>query len=452
MAEKIQMKNKMESSHRIVMIETPVPKLLARMSLPMMIAMTVNGLYYLVDAAFVGHAVGIHGVAALAVGFPIDMFFVSLALMCAVGTAAILSVKLGKGEYREAGAALKSVILFIAGGSGILTLITFLGKDHLLYMLGANADIYPHANSYYSVIIPGMIWVFLSFLGTNSVRAEGNAKFAAIGMITGALLNIVLDAMFILGWHWGTAGAAWGTVIARTVTVLLYCWYYLSNTAMVVIKTRKWKMHFAEIGVMLKIGFGAFLNQVGFSFLAAIVNLSIKWYGNPLDLSVFGLISRILIFITMPLSGIGQGVQVIVGFNYGAGHLKRVKQAVQTGYVFTFVFGALLFIVLFFFPQGILSLFTKSPVLIDAATEPLRISTWLVSLIGIQIVTYFYYIAVHHALNSIMTSICRQMIFITPFLLILPYFYSMKGVWLSFPLSDVISAAACFLLFRISFK
>jgi Na+-driven multidrug efflux pump len=208
----------------------------------------------------------------------------------------------------------------------------------------------------------------------------------------------------------------------------------------------------AEIGLLLKIGLGAFLNQVGFSFLALLVNLSIKKYGTALDLSVFGIISRILIFITMPLTGIGQGVQAVAGFNYGAGHLKRVKYTVHTGYVFTVVFGALLFVILFFFPQSVLTLFTKSHALIAAATEPLHIATWVVPLIGIQIVTYFYYIAVHHARNSILTSICRQIIFITPFIVILPYFYGMNGIWGAFPLSDLISAAACLLLVRLSFK
>lgn len=432
------------------MLETPVPKLLSRMTVPMMIAMMVNGLYYLVDAAFVGHAVGVNGVAALAVGFPIDMLSVALAIMFSIGTAAMLSVKLGQGNFSAASATLKNAILFTGLSGVIFSLLLFLSKEYVLSALGANADSYPHANSYYRVIIPGTILVFLSFLGTNSVRAEGNAKFAAIGMMTGAVLNIAFDAIFILTLGWGTAGAAWGTVLARTVTVLMYIGYYGSSKPAVAINTSGWRMNLAEIGSLLKIGFGAFLNQVGFSFLAALVNVSIQKYGTALDLSIFGIISRILIFITMPLTGIGQGVQVVAGFNYGAGHLKRVKHTVQTGYIFTMIFGAALFGVLFFLPQRVLALFTKSPALIEAATDPLRIATWLVPLIGIQIVTYFYYIAVHHALNSIVTSICRQMIFITPFLLILPYFYSMKGVWISFPLSDALSAAACFLLFHLS--
>ena len=446
------MKDTSESSSRRLMIETPIPKLLVKMSVPMMVALTVNGLYYLVDAAFVGHAVGVNGVAALAVGFPIDMFYIALAIMFSIGAAGILSVQLGRGENEQASVTLKSIILFTILTCFVLSLVLLLAKDHLIYALGANDAVFPHADNYYSVIIPGAVFVFLSFLGANSARAEGNAGFAAVGMITGAVLNIGLDAIFILKLGWGTAGAAWGTVLARAVTVLMYVWYYWGGKATVAIADGAWRIDFAEIGMMAKIGFSAFLNQVGYSFLAAIVNISIKRYGATLDLSVFGLVSRILIFVTMPLTGIGQGVQAVVGFNYGAGLLKRVKESVRIGYVYSVAFGMVLFIILFAFPEGVLSFFTKSPELIAAGIQPLRLATCAVALIGVQIVTYFYYISVHQVFFSMLTSICRQILFITPFLLILPRFYGMNGVWASFPISDVISAAACLLLFYLSFR
>lgn len=434
------------------MLGTSIPRLVAGMSLPMIIAMTVNGLYYLVDAAFIGNTVGMNGVAALAVGFPIDMFFVALATMCSIGTAGILSIELGKRDVKRATIVLKSAILFVIIATLIITVFGLLFKDWLLFGLGANEAIYPHANAYYSIIISGAVTVLLSFLGTNAIRAEGNAGFAAIGMIMGALLNIALDAVFILSWGWGTAGAAWGTVIARVFTIMMYIVYYGAGKSLIPINKGVWRIDFNEVARMMKVGFAAFTNQIGFSALAIMANLSIKQYGNVLDFSIFGLVSRILVFITMPLTGIGQGVQSVIGFNYGAGKTERLKSIVNMGYLYSTLFGALLFVLLFFFPRVTLSLFTESQELINMAVEPLRITTVAVILIGVQIVSYFYFIGINHTRNSVITSICRQAFFIAPLILVLPLFYGIKGLWYAFPISDGIAALFCMVLVRFSVR
>jgi putative MATE family efflux protein len=439
-----------KSSSNKAMMNTPVTKLLLKMSLPMMIAMVVNGLYYLVDAAFIGNFVGSDGVAALGIGFPIDMFGVALAVMFAVGTAAVLSVKLGKQEREKADAVLKNAIMLTSAAGIVLSAVLFAFKNQLFTGLGATGSVYSHADNYYSVMIPGMILVFLSFLGTNSVRAEGNAILAASGMVSGAVINIVLDAVFVMGFRMGTAGAALGTVIARAVTVILYFIYYMSGRSSVCIKKGKWRIDLSDMGLISKIGFGAFLNQVSFSFMAVIVNLVIKQHGTPMDFSVFGIVSRIIIFITMPLSGIGQGSQVVAGYNYGAGNSARVKRTVYYGYLYSVLFGLILWIFLFFFTENILLFFTSDPNLIRAGIEPLRTSTILVVLIGIQIITYYYFISVHKVLNGMVTSICRQLLFLIPFVLILPLFTGIKGVWAAFPVSDLISAIFCLILIKLS--
>lgn len=433
-----------------LLLNTPVTKLLLRMSLPMMIAMVVNGLYYLVDAAFIGNFIGRDGVAALGIGFPLDMFGVALAIMLAVGTAAVLSVTLGKQRKQEAGVALKNAIMLTSIVGILLSIVFFAFKKELLTGLGATGSIYAQADNYYSVIIPGLILVFLSFLGTNTIRAEGNTGLAAVGMISGALINVVLDAVFVAGLRMGTAGAAWGTVIARAVTIVLYVGYYLTNRPAVSVKTGKWKIDFSVMRFICKVGFGAFLNQVSFSVMAAVVNLIIKAYGTAMDFSVFGIISRIIVFITMPLSGIGQGVQVIVGYNFGARKTERVKHAIYYGFIYSIVFGAILWIMLFFFTGNILGFFTSDNNLITAGIEPLRYSTLLAMLIGIQIITYYYFISVHKMLYSMLTSICRQLLLLTPFLLVLPIFFGVNGIWTAFPLSDLCSAIVCFVLIRLS--
>jgi Na+-driven multidrug efflux pump len=162
---------------------------------------------------------------------------------------------------------------------------------------------------------------------------------------------------------------------------------------------------------------------------------------------VFGVVSRVLVFITIPLNGIGQGVQAIAGYNQGAGNQRRITLVVNAGYVFSVAFGLCLFVLLFFFPRAVLSFFTDSGRLVSAAMRPLSISTSLVALMGIQLVTYFYYISVHDVAYNVVTAICRQLLFIVPFLIVLPLFAGMDGVWWSFPAADFISAVFC-VLFR----
>ena len=419
----------------------PIPKLLVQMSVPMIVAMVVNGLYFLTDAVFVGWSVGPDALAALASGLPVDMMIVALASMIGIGTASIVSYKLGARKKEETAATIRTAIVFSSVLAVVASVVLMLFKTSILTGFGANGRVLEYADSFYTVMMPGYIFVFLSFLGINSVRAEGNAKLAAAAMFSGAVINVLLNAFFILWLHMGTAGSALGTLIARSITVIMLALYYILGKSNVDIRAPGRRINASEIGKIAVFGFGAFTNQVAFSILAAVMNILLKQYGTALDMSVYGVISRIQVFITMPFMGLAQGLQPVIGFNLGAGKLRRVSQAVKISALYSMAIGAFLSVFLLFWPGGVLSLFTNEKEVIFKGAQALQISSIMIPLVGIQILAYFYFMSVHKPVAAILISLVRQVVFIIPILAIFTAFWGYNGIWTAYPLADFITVA-----------
>jgi len=426
--------------------KAPVPKLLLKMAVPMVIAMVVNGLYYLVDAAFVGLAVGASALGGLAVVFPLQMLAVALATMIGVGTSSIISRRMGAGDSAGASAAVKNAIMYAGILGVIIPVLLILFKPAVLGFMGASASTIADADAYYSVIIPGFLLIFLSFLEVNTIRAEGNAKLAAFGMFFGSVLNIGFDALFIFVFKMGTAGAAWGTVTARLITTILLTRYYVVKKSTVGIMTRGWKPNGRLIREISMLGIGSLFNQLGFAVLAVVMNLLLGKYGTDTDMAVFGVIARILVFVTMPLMGVAQGFQPIVGYSHGAGDPGRIKQAIRTAYLYAFVLGLIMLAFILVTPQGVLGLFTNDSAIITGGADALRISLMMTPLIGWQLIAYFYFMSVGRPLPSLVIALFRQVIFILPLLAVLPLFLGLGGVWIAYPIADVLSVAAATLM------
>ncbi len=424
----------------------PVPKLLLKMAAPMVIAMVVNGLYYLVDAAFVGLAVGASALGGLAAVFPLQMLAVALATMLGVGTASVVSRKLGEGDKDGASFAVKNAVMFAVLLGIIVSAVLMIFKPGVLAFMGATAETTAEADAYYSVIIPGFVLIFLSFLELNAIRSEGNAKLAAFGMFLGSVLNIGFDALFIFVFKLGTAGAAWGTVAARFVTTVLLTRYYLAGKSAVDIRAGGWKFSGKLLLTINTLGIGAFLNQIGFSVLAVVMNLLLKQYGTETDMAVFGVLARILVFVTMPLMGVAQGFQPIVGYNCGRGDQKRVRQAVGIAYMYAFALGTVMLAFILFMPEGVLRLFTDDTAVITGGASALQISLMMTPLIGWQLIAYFYFMSVGKPVPSMIISLFRQVIFILPLLLVFPALWGLNGIWIAYPVADVLTVAAATLM------
>ena len=366
----------------------PPGRLLASLAVPSIIAMMVNGLYYLVDAAFVGWSEGGMALAGLATIFPLQMFMIAWGTMLGMGAASLISRRMGEAKNQKARNVAGSGVFLALLSGVILTVLSILFRPALLNLLGATEVTRIPARSYLIGLEPGFVFVFLSMVGFNLVRAEGMAKEAGIGMLLGSLVNLVLDSVFLFVLHTGVIGAAWATVLARVLSTL-YIAFVLAKKKNV-LGLRLGRMNASDSARIFSLGIGMFLSQVGLSVLAVLMNRSLRRMGSATDIAAFGILSRIHVFVTMPLLGLAQGFQPIAGFNAGTG--------------------------------------------------PLRITLCLLPLIGMQVIGFSYFQALGNPAGTLILSLSRQVLFLIPFLMIFPVYWGMNGLWSVYPAADPTAA------------
>ena len=416
-------------------------KLLATMSIPAIIAMVVNGLYYLADAAFVGRGVGSEGLAGLAIVFPMQMFMIAWGSMIGMGTASIISRSLGE---KNSTSALETVAgsVMIATVSGVsMAVLTLLFRGSLLNAMGATAETLAPSGQYLSVIACGFPFIFLSMAGFNIARSTGDAKKAGTGMLIGTLINLLLDPVFIFVFHMGVRGAALATVIARILSTL----YFIVILRGQGIPLRP-RFNRGVIGPIFALGAGNFLSQVCISLVAVTVNRTLSLNGSDTDLAMYGVLSRIHVFITMPLIGLAQGFQPIAGFNYGAGNTERVRGILRITLAASAGIGIVLAALPLAAPGLVMRAFCNDPEVIAAGLGPLRISLLLLPVIGFQITGFSWFQALGKPGKTLILSLSRQLLFLVPLLLILPERFGIQGLWLAFPAADGLAALLSCLL------
>jgi len=417
----------------------PIRKLLARMAAPMIVAMVVNGLYYLVDAAFVGWGVGADGLAGLAIVFPPQMLLVSLGTWIATGASAVVSLQLGGGDREGASSTVRTAVVLCLVLGAVVPAVMLSIQHPLLNALGATEATYGHAAGYYAWIMSGMVFVLLSFVGINTSRGEGNAKLAANAMIMGSVLNVVLDPLFIFGLDMGTAGAAVATVVARAITCAYLLRFYVRGDSVLALRGASWKPVRALLVRSLSLGAGPFLNQICMALLAVVMVVSLSRYGSVLDIAVYGVIGRIYIFVAQPLMGLAMGLQPVVGYNFAAGKPGRVVSAVKVSVGYAVVLGLAMFVLLVGFPGLVLSGFTADFSVIAAGVSPLRVMALTTPIVGVQLVAYFYFLSVGRGMLSLVISISRSFLFLVPLVVLLPLWLGTAGIWLAYPVADLLS-------------
>ena len=413
-------------------------KLLRKMAVPAVIAMVVNGLYYLVDAAFVGWGVGSSALAGLAVVFPIQMFIIAWGSMIGMGAAAVIARRLGESRRKESGsAAFQAVLLAVMSGMVFLAVTLSAGKS-LLYALGAAERTFSDASAYLNALQYGFVFVFLSMVGFNIMRAEGYATKAGAGMLLGTVINVVLDPLFIFGFEMGVGGAAWATVIARGCSTV-YFFLLLCGKKHRTFANISRRPRIRTAGEIMSLGLGNFLGQVSISIVAVIMNISLANYGTDIDLAVYGILSRVLVFITMPILGLAQGLQPIAAYNYGSGAMDRVREVSLRALAVSTIMGIVMYLPPLAAPEFTIHLFTDDSGLIAAGIQPLQIVFCALPVLGIQILGFTLFQAIGQPLRTLLISLSRQLIFLVPLMVILPKVWGIDGLWAAYPVADVLS-------------
>ena len=427
-----------------------ISKLLINLSLPATVGMIVNALYNIVDTIFIGRGIGYLAIGGLAVAFPIQMVIMAIAQMIGIGAASSISRNLGAKNVEKADHVAGNSFLLVFA-FGILICVTGLAfMEPMLRAFGATDVLIGYAKEYLQVILIGSIYFPFAVSTNNLIRAEGNAKVAMFSMLIGTILNIILDYIFIFPLNMGIRGAALATILSQLSTVIYILFYIYGGQSTLKVKLQHLRPDWNIIHEIIVVGFPSFARQVAGSIIAIILNNSLVFYGGELALSVYGVVNRVIMFLFMPLFGIVQGMQPIVGYNYGAKKFERVKETVRLSIIATTIFATISTLFGELFPGHIMRLFNDDPELIKNGIYALRLVIAMVPIIGVQIIGAALYQSLGKAVPALLLTLSRQVLFFIPLVLILPRIYGLglMGIWISFPLADILSTGITVVLIK----
>ncbi|MCL6477263.1 MAG: MATE family efflux transporter [Peptococcaceae bacterium] len=416
--------------------ENKISSLLWSFSAPAIIGMLVNALYHVVDSIFVGQGVGEIGLTAVTIVFPLMMILMGVGMLVGLGASALVSIRLGEKDKDGAEHILGNAFTMVIVLALVFTAAMLLYLDPLLVKLGATADVLPYAKSFTTIIVSGSIFMHVSFSLNGIIRAQGDPKTALATMIIAALLNTVLNPLFIFGLKLGIKGSALATVLSQAITSVWVMTYFLRGTGTLKLKKRYLTVCRDVVAGIAKIGLAPFLMQIGQSLVMFVFNSTLLQYGGALAVAAYGIIGRVIMLMLMPVIGISQGAQPIIGYNYGAGKYPRVIETVKLAAAAATGVCLLGFICVQVFDEQIMRMFNSNQELIQLGSNGLNLFLIMLPVIGFQIISANYFQAVGKAGYAIVFNLLRQIIILIPMVYILPKFFGLTGIWLAGPVSD----------------
>jgi len=430
----------MDNQSKSVLDDDRTGQLLFRLSLPAFMGMFVMTLYNVVDTIFIGHYVGPLGIAGLSIVFPIQMLTMGIGQMTGMGGASLVSRLIGARNTSSAEHALGNALAFTIIISAVLMIAGLWNPDLWLRLMGSSETVLPYARDYMTIILTGVLFRTFAMSQNFLIRAEGNARVPMIGMILGAGLNIALDAIFIIPLGMGVKGAALATVIAQLITALYFLRYYLSSKSFLRVHLQNLAIRWDILRPILAIGISSFARTAAQSLAVVFVNRTLLTLGGDLAISSYGLIQRIMMFALMPGIVIGQGMQPILGFNYGAGRYDRALRVIKIAIIAATSYSIIAFFALYFAPGLFVRVFTGDSELIVSAAHAATHIFFAVYLIGFIVVGSIVFQAIGKALQAFVTAIARPALFLLPLVFILPNYWHLDGVWLAFPITDALTS------------
>lgn len=418
----------------------PMRRLMLRMTTPAIVALLVQALYNVVDTIFVGHGVGPLGIAGIGVAFPAFLVVIGLGQLIGIGSASIISRALGRRDMETAERALGNA-LFLVGTFGFaLVLIGALLSGPLMRLCGATEGIFPHALAYVSIVLCGGFTFSLSFTLSAIVRAEGDALRATVPILCSGILNIALDPLFIFGFHMGTAGAAWATVIAQGIGGIYLVWHVLGGRGTVRLHLRNVRLRLSIAKEALAVGTSSFIRTIAASLSIIVMNRLLGFYGGDLSIAIYSVVNRLLSFARMPVFGVVDGSQPIFGYNYGAHRYDRVESAIWHALSFAGIACALFWAIFLLFPGSFLAMFSSEAELVAQGIPALRWIVLLIPLFAVQAIVGGLYQALGRATQALAVSLLRDVALVIPCAILLSRFFETTGVWAAASTSDLLSA------------
>jgi len=427
-------------------------KLIVEFSLPATIGMIVSFSYNVVDRIFVGNQIGADALSGVAVLFPIQIIIFGLAFMIGIGTNTNVSINLGKKNLSEAEHYLSNALtLAIIIGLIIFALIHIF-FEQLLDLVGSYGNIRQYSNDFLYYVSFGVLFQTISFSLNNLIRASGKPQTAMWTQIIGALINIILDAIFIYKLGWGVKGAAIATNIGSFVSMVWVLIFFTSKATPIKFKFKYLIPKYTIVSSIFAIGIGSFLTQISGSIITLLLNRLLYKYGGPDGIAILSIATGIEAFMFVPIIGLSIGLRPIIGYNFGAKDFNRVRRSLEIGTTTTLAVGFLGFIIIQLFAPNLISLFVPNNTkLIEMGVTALRTFTFFITLVGLEIIATTYFQSIGNAKIAIILTLNRQLIFLLPLMFILPIYFGLQGIWYAGATSDLASSilSASFLIWAM---
>jgi len=439
-------------SKRELLLNGNITSLLFKFSAPAVIGMVTGALYNIVDTIFVGRGVGYLAIAALSIVLPLQLIIIGIGTMTGVGSASIVSRALGRNRKDIAQNVFGNAVVLNFLISAFCMVFIYIFMDKCLVFFGASPQVLPYARDYTSIILAGFIFFSFSISGNNYIRAEGNPRAAMYVMAIGAIINIILDPIFIFVFGMGIKGAAVATVISQVISSMYVILYILFGGSIFRLNISIFKVKFSAMKEILSLGFPSFMRSAMASIITLIFNKLLLFYGSDMYIAIMGIGLRMISLIQMPLIGITQGFSTIVSFNYGAKLYTRVKKVLGMAVIWAIVIAGVGFLAMMIFPRFVISLFSSDANLINEGINILRIVIVFLPIIGVQILGGGFFQAVGKAAPALIITISRQVLFLIPAAFLLPLIFGLNGVWISVPVSDFLSVVVTVVLISKEIK
>lgn len=435
-----------------VLATKPVGSLLLQFATPSIIAMSASSIYNICDSIFIGQGAGPMAIAGLALTFPLMNISAAFGAMLGVGSAAQTSVRMGEGNQKTALMIFGNMLRLDITIGLIITVLGLLFLDPILQLFGASEVTLPYARDYMQIILAGNI-ITHTFLGMNDqIRATGNPKRAMAGQLIAVIVNIILDAIFILGLGWGMRGAALATILGQVCAWLFQFRFFLNKNNFVHFSRFGLKIRMDIIREIISIGLSPFCVNVCACLVVVLINRALLEQGGADGdeyVGVAGIVNRIVVFLIMIVSGFSQGLQPIVGFNLGARNYHRVIGALKFAYICATVIMIVGYAFAYTFARELASLFTTDPGMIEKCITSIRIQMCTFPIVGGQMITMSFFQSIRKAKTAILLSTSRQLLVQIPLILILPGMWGVLGVWWTLPCSDIVSCTLAAILLYI---
>ncbi len=420
--------------------------MILKYSIPAAISLLITAIYNIVDRIFVGNFNGTSALAGLSICFPLSYMMMAFGLTCSAGGASLFSLFAGKNQQRDMNRSFGNALILVVVSEIALTIVLLIFTDPVLQIFGVTETAYPYAYEYYRIVALGCLFQGLTQVFCDFVRVSGKPVLGMCVTGIGAVTNIILDAVFVAVMGWGVAGAAWATVIGQCLSALFGAYLVLKGYTKVEVKKETFRLDFGLSQKIISCGFAFWISQMAMGLISLVYNSQLGKYGGDTAISVYAVVASIMTFVIMPASGISQGIQPIVGNNFGAGNHKRVMATLYQASGLSVGVTCLIWLVVLLFPREILLAFGATEEMLEIGITGLRINFCITPILGFVMLVTTFFQSLTKPVPSIVITFLRQILFLVPFIYIFPIWWEVNGIFIAQPISDALALIVCIVL------